>query len=341
MLRMSKTLIAIATLVSGIAFAEPETYSLRFSNMPPLAGMECDDFAFNEGARLTKLIGNSIENFAITDTRCSPAEIGDNLDRWMVEISYQGKTKLEVVTTFDTITSERPGYESEAECKSALETEKSLFAAQTKLPVFAAYCRVPTFKKHPWEINVTGFGSAMIRPFSTHTSVNGTILGHNRESFTSMLKNTFKKYGNELAQVSIFGRLAYSTLAIRFYGNERIQLEETPLAVFNQQDFCMSEVSQTQSALNDAKTINFGVYCQKTAITPPLFELVTLTNARQGLTLAKPTTTYPNIEECLAAKPTVINHYVQNLKRDIKSGLCSYNRQDKKFTVVMIEKKRS
>ncbi len=181
-----KGLIVAAVIFSTNAFASSNLF--RLGGVPPIVGTTCDDFAYNEGQRLTKFVGSSIDNFVVTDSRCVPLESGDNIPQWNVEITYEGAIRLALVSTQDTTSFQRPGYKTLEACERDLAAEVALFSKHTKLPVFASYCKVPLFRSQKYEINVMGFGSPDSRPYTAHTGLFGQILNHSETSFVEMIK---------------------------------------------------------------------------------------------------------------------------------------------------------
>ena len=300
----------VAGLTGGATAMYADEFSLKLSHFAPIEGQFCDDVAASEAVRLVKFIGPSI---SVIGSRCLPQEFGDFRNLWNIEITYNSPAKLAVVSTVDTIGSDRPGFGSSAECKKNIATEAALFANMTGLQVFDAYCQMPVYKHSLWELAVIGFGLPVVRPYTTAPLLFGTALDHTRASFVEMVQSHMKRQGFAVSEVSFINHMSHAAMAIRYYGSSQLALRGSIIAKFEDSDDCIDDISRTNMALDAAGVVNYGTYCQEAS--NGLFgpELVTLTNNGEGLRLTDPGVAYANKASCQAQLPTVVNHYKQDL----------------------------
>lgn len=317
-------------------------FLFRIDGVTPDPQVLCDDLAFSEGQRLVSFVDQNLgQKIDVTDARCvDPGSYG-SLPHWQIEISYTAPSQLPVVSTHEVFSYFKPHYPTREACEATIDQEKEIFARQTKLPIFLSYCVIPSYSTDSWEINVTSFGRPERRPYAASSNVFGTILGHDRESFNSMISREFAKYGFEVAQVSLESALTHQNLAVRYYGQELIRFEETNIADFQTPAECTELVNQTQSALNEADLKNFGVYCERDPLVRTGATLIGLTQSPTSLLVINPGTVYETLESCQASKDAVTDHYRTNLRRDIKASFCSFKPDTKKFAVILVEKKKS
>ena len=322
--------------------ASAGNFLFRLDGISPDSSTLCDDFAFSEAQRLTIFVQENLgQSINITDARCVANDGHGPFARWDIEISYSADKAIPTIATNEAFGLSRPTFATKDSCLATIEAEKEMFTRQTQLPVFIAYCVVPSYSSNAWEINVTGFGNPEIRPYSTWSNIFGTILGHTRESFTTMMAKEFAKFGYEVAQLSVEGAMSHQNLAIRYYGKSLIRLEEVNIAKFQTPSECSQLVNQTQSVLNAADLRSFGVYCIRDPLIRAGATLVTMSQTPTSMLIISPETIYETLDSCTAAKQSVVDHYITNLKRDVKAGYCSFETDDKKFKVVMLEKKKA
>lgn len=325
-------------LCAGTAFSA--SFSVLIRQLPPIAGIQCDDFAYAEGQRLREYIGPTI---SVTDARCHKEPTPGQIPAWNVIITYEAAAKIESVSTYDENAIEQPGFATRAGCEQALKEESARFTRLTKLPIFSAYCNVPSYPEDPWVLTVLAFGKTEVQSYTASVTLFGDIVGHSGASFVSMLKQGFAKVGAELGQANITGKLAYSTLALNYYGKQRIRLSNHRIATFATKETCLSEVASATTALADAGVTSFGVSCH--AVYTNEIELSTIRDRGTKLTLSESETLFDTNELCQQQKAAIVAHYRNNLHRDIKAGYCSAPRyadraKDKnKYHVVMIEKR--
>lgn len=328
-------------LLSVSSLASAGNYLFRIDGFSPDSSMLCDDLAFNEGQRLTTFVSDHIgQSINVTDTRCVRNDAPGPLARWDIEISYTAEKALPTIATNEAFGLSRPTFATKEACYARLDGEKEIFTRQTKLPVFQAYCVVPAYSSIGWEINVTGFGNSEIKPYSLYTNIFGTVLGHTRESFTEMMSKEFAKFGYEVAQLSVEGAMSHQNLAIRYYGKDLIRLEEMNIANFQNPSDCTQLIEDTQTALNAGDLRSFGVYCLRDPLSRVGAVLATMSQTPTSMLIISPETNYDSLEMCTTAKQGVVDHYRNDLRRDIKAGYCSLDLNSKKFRVVMIEKKK-
>ena len=340
---ISKTAIVaimIATVSSSAAVAG--NFFFRIDGLTPDSSTLCDDVAYSEGQRLKSFLADGLgQQIEVTDARCVDTGSHGPLFRWDIRISYSAEKQLPIVSTYEIFSYFRPQFSTKEACIATIETEKEIFTRQTKLPVFSAYCVIPAYSSDSWEINVTGFGNPERRPYAVSSNVFGTILGHTRETFTEMMTREFAKFGFEVAQLTVENTLSHQNLAVRYYGDQNIRLEEMMIAEFQNPTDCTQLVDETQRVLNESDLRSLGVYCARDPLARTGAALVSMSQTPSQMLIIKPETVYNSVDDCIAAKSSVVDHYVKDLKRDIKAGYCSFNGTSKKFAVVMIEKKRS
>lgn len=337
--RFARSSVALSTLILSASTAYSASFSVRIPRIPPIAGKQCDDFAYAEGQRFREYAGPGI---SVTDARCYKTAASGQIPSWNVAITYEAESKIEQVSTADENSLDNPGIATRAACDLALKEESARYTRLTKLPIFSAYCRMPTYQDDPWEVVVLGFGKAAIRPYTSSVTIFGDIVGHSHGSFATMLKQGFAKVGAELGQASITNRLAYSTLAIGFYSKERILLAGNRIATFTTKELCLPEVDAASKALSEAGVTSFGVYCR--SVYSNEIELSTVRDRNTRIVFSDSDKRYVSNELCMQDKAAVIAHYRNNLHRDIKAGFCSSPRsgdtpKETQYRVVMIEKR--
>jgi hypothetical protein len=334
----------VATMLAAISSsaAVAGNFLFRIDGLTPDSSTLCDDVAYSEGQRLKTFLANTLGlQIDVTDARCVDNGSHGPLARWDVEISYTAEKQLPIVSTYEVFSYFRPQFKTKEACIATIDSEKEIFTRQTKLDIFSAYCVIPSYSSDSWEINVTSFGNPERRPYAVSSNVFGTILGHTRETFTDMMSREFAKFGFEVAQLTVENALSHQNLAVRYYGDQTIRLEEMTISEFQNPTDCTQLVEDTQRILNDSDLRSFGVYCAKDPLARTGAALVSMSQTPSQMLIIKPETVYESIEACATAKPAVVDHYISDLKRDIKTGYCSFNGSSKKFSIVMIEKKRS
>ena len=329
-----------ATLFAGASYAG--TFKIHFRHLPMIAGTNCDDYAYAEGQKFRDSILPTYPNFTLVDSRCVFGDNPGEIPSWHVVVTYEADERLPTVSTLEDGALARPGTITRKACEAELNTQKEIFTRQTKVAVLNAYCRVPMFDKMLWETAIFGVGQSDVRPYNASSSITGTIAGHSVESFTTMIKDRFKKLNAELAEISIERPMSSSTVAMTYYSKERFFFTESEIATFNSKEACLKEVAAATTALTDSHVVNLGVYCSGSFANE--VQLSSIVERNSDLNLASSDTIYESFEACEAQKAQTISHYRSALHRDIKVGFCTAIHDPlvlnkSKFQVVMIEKR--
>lgn len=341
LLSTTAAIFSAATLFASASYGESFKFKLR--SVPPIPGTNCDDFAYAEGQRLRDSVGTSVPGFSLTDARCIQRDGNyGELPSWNIMITYESLEKLQSVSTVEDYALARPGTTTRQACETKLKDQIAIFTQQTGVAIFSAYCQVPMFENMLWETAIIGLGASEVRPFNASVTITGSIVGQTIETFSSMLRNEFKKLNAELAEVSTEGRLSSFMLATTYYSKERIRFQEFDLATFTTKENCLKEVAAATIALTEANVVTLGQYCH--ASVSDEIQISVLVESRSKLNMSASDSIYESFDDCEAQKDKTVAHYRTALHRDIKLGLCSAIRGSdasyiNKFRVVMIEKR--
>lgn len=325
-----------ATAAATRAHAETFRYILR--DVPAQTGMNCDDVAHSWGQRL----GQSGSDVRVTETRCFDDDTGDGyFPAWDMEFTYEAAKLLTEISTEDrgSSTIERGGFKDRAKCEQALAAELPLFESKTGLAAVYKFCRVPMFRESPWEVSIISFGEPAVRPYTLSTELLGTFLGQTLASFTEMVRERLEGYGATMSQLMVQSNPGYLTLMVRYYGDKRIRVDETPLAKYETVGACAADLAAGQMALDVADLMNLGAYCHRISFGDEI-ELVALTQREGPLAVVNVAQIFPDRAACQSAKTKILEHYRDQLGRAISGALCSLADDGTRFQVRLIEKRR-
>lgn len=323
--------VAAATLFAGSA-AYSGTFVARFYNVQPVANTNCDDHAFAMGQQFQATVAGT----TVSDARCVPDEIGGEIPFWNISITYDATAAIPMLNSYDVASIYHAGYNTREACESARTAETARFNKVTGLTALTSFCRVPLFKSDQWYVSVIGFGNATLKPFETGIALWGNAIGHTAQSFSDMVRQGFARQNLELAYATLKSDIGHSTLAISYYAKERLRIDSSRIAIFANKDACLAAVADASKALGEAGVANFGTYCSYAF---SQVQLTTLRDDKSRITLSHSDKLYTTYAACLQEKAATVDHYRNDLKRDVKASFCSTAQDDARYHVVMIEKR--
>ena len=334
---------ALSPAILAVSFMETpalaESFTQYFRDMPVRAGELCDDVVFTEGQRLASYaqshLGQSVQ---VTRAYCKTDDVGDHLPKWNMVIEYDSDRRLPAVSTINYQDMNHAGYKNAAECQANMEVERAAFTKNTELAIFTSYCSIPLFRDFDSELTIIGFGTPAKSSFDVSFDLFGTIQGHTRDTFISMVGEGFSRLGFDAVHFSMNNHLPYFVMTARYYGSSKIRIEETNLVNLADDTSCPTIVSDVTNALNTSSTAHFGVYCMKDTSSRSKFKVAALLHDQSTLKLVTPETQYDDSAACESSRSAVIDHYRNDLRRQIIAGYCSLNGETKKFGVVLLEK---
>jgi len=333
--------LASAILASHLVAASPvnaASFTQKFRDMPVRTGELCDDVAFAEGQRLAAYaqtqLGQSIQ---VIRAYCSPDRDGDALPKWQITVEYESAQRLPMVSTISSEILDHTGYKNAAECEANLEAEKTAFTTNTGLAPFLSYCRVPLFRDLDWQLEIIGFGTPAKRPFDTSVELFSTIQGHTRDSFVTMVSDAFMRQGIHIIHASFTNHFPYSVMSVRYYGSTRIKIQESNLIHLVDDKSCPAITGQITDTLNGSAVANYGVYCVKDTLTRSKFAVAALLPEDTNLRMIRPETIYDDGAACEASRQQVIDHYRNDLRRNVIAGYCTVDVRSQKFAVMLFE----
>jgi hypothetical protein len=317
--------------------AVADNFVLHVDHVPPVQGTYCDDYAVSEAARLKAFIGSRLGSFDIIDARCKQQDHPTEIEYWNLRITYSAPSKLPVVSTYDDTVLDQPGFATKSACDAALPAEGNAFTTKTGLDVFSAYCFVPGFTGMLWSKVITGFGDAAVRPFTANATIFGSMENSTWVLFQQTLTANLSKMGFSMHDFSVSNNTGYFIATFRYYGDHQIRPEPVKIARFDVPKDCENAVQTTNVALQQAKTINYIAYCQDAGIFGPGTDLVTFGERQFPPRLVNSGRSYTTYAVCLNELPQVLDHYRQNLHRDMTAGFCTHDPDTKTFKIIMIE----
>jgi hypothetical protein len=328
----------LATHFVTAAPATAATFTQNFRDMPVRPGELCDDVAFAEGLRLTAHVQTHLgQSIQVIKAYCKPDRDNNTQPMWQIAIDYEGDQKLPEVSTINIGHFDHAGYKTSEECQANLEFEKTAYSKNTGLVPFLSYCRVPMFRDMSWELDIIGFGTPAKSPFDVAIELFNTVRGHTRDSFVAMVSDAFRAHGLDVVHVSLTNHFPYTVMSARYYGLTRINPQETQLVNLPDEKSCPAMVNEITSTLGRSDVTNYGVYCVQDTLTRANFGVAALLPADTNLKLTLPETTYEDSPACEASRLSVIDHYRNDLRRQVIGGYCTVDLHSKKFAVVLLE----
>jgi hypothetical protein len=341
------TLVSVAVLASSMfgffasGTALAGEFTLRLEGRTPVAGMLCDDFAYAEGQRLKEFLGTSINQFEYLDARCRSDDSGGygSNDRWNVVITYSALEELPTIATDKPFDIYPVGYSKKIDCEQAVAVEVARFTRLTQLPVFASVCKIPTYSGAPYTLSIMGFGFPAIRPYTENFLVYSSIAGHTPASFMNMFSTHFAADHLEMGEFTKMSHVSYNSYSLTYYGAEKITLGDQTIGYFDKVDRCLAEVAGVERGLAETGITSYAVFCGRPSLPGTgTHELVAVIKGERNVELVSPETTYPTFDACNLEKANVMQHYTDQLHRNIRGGFCSEKHNTHVFGVVMFEK---
>ncbi len=332
--------MVLRVVVPVAFFAAPalaDNFVLHVDHVPPVAGTYCDDYAVSEGQRLKAFVGSRFGSFDIVDARCNQQDHPTELEYWNLKITYSAAQKLPVVSTYADSVLDQPGFKTKSACDAALPAERVAFKTKTTLDVFSSYCFVPEFTDMRWSTAITGFGDTAVRPYTANATIFSNMESNTWVLFQQTLAGNLGKIGLSMYDFNVSNNTGYFTATFRYYGDHQIRPEPFTIARFDDPKDCKNAVQNTNVALQQAKTINYIAHCQDSGILGPGADLVTFGERQSPPKLINSGRSYTTFAVCMNELPQVLDHYRQNLHRDMTAGYCTHDGDTRTFKIIMIE----
>lgn len=334
----SKFFVLVVTISAATISRANNVFHYKMYGVAPIAGISCDEFAWQTGQRLAEYTTRGPGAVQVIDTGCFSDIVDRNSNSWNVDVAYESETPLNRITTSDFTVAVHgaPTYKTAEECQAALEGEIPFFEQKTGLQIFTSWCRVPSYTRG-WELVIEAFGDPEIRPYLAGASIFGRIMGHDMASFSAVITERFAAQGAEVVQMDLRSNFAYFDLQVRYYGRESIRMYESAAVKTRTIEECTAQLQRFDDNLIANGIVNYGTFCTKGSLGDS-FELMSLTHTRESIRLSHPDESFADFVACDAQRDTIAERYRSRYGRNVIDAVCGYNRDVRAYKVVVVDK---
>ncbi len=261
----------------------------------------------------------------------------ENLNRCDIEIIYESEEPVKRVSTAlaGSIISNMGRYKNLKECESNIQAEVKLFEERTNLSAVFSYCLSENLDdKYPWFPVIESFGDAREYPYASDFYIFTVPKNVTYEDFKNGISKALSDQNAAFISFIVRSFLAYGIATVNYYSSQNIKFslkEYTKTDTFEQ---CELQKKEIPFIYKDAFNKPAAVYCGQIAVGMD-WELTILTVGIESLRLRDSLESFSKFSECEEKRHEIIRYYNEELKEDVKGGLCSKTASD--YRVVLFE----
>jgi len=248
-----------------------------------------------------------------------------------VVIQYQAPAPLKLVSTHSEFSSGQGTYQTRESCEAELESEKSLFAQQTQLPVVAAYCysesSLASENRFPFVSRIDGFGLPAIRPFVFTANLYGKpdFKADHLETLVANSLEQMESVKDPRLRADFTGSLP--RVVVKYYSSRKRALTLDSMVSFENMELCESQRSDTDGILAEFGLVGTASYCAREQFSEVTRHYYFGLVAGAYKVVVVPGS-FVARNACEAALPDFVANYKAAFPAANVKGLCSFERPE-------------